>query len=1629
MAKPKKYISSKLKPKRKFLLGGNPEQELYLNDNVTYQAKDGPTQQMQQDFNARQQARAEQMANLQQSMVNQQMMANRTANVAEEERKKKEAEGRKAEDKAAKDKAVNTVTTGASKIGKELIKSAIDKPLVVSADAYNAPVWNTAPAYTAQSAGYAAPTLVDPAMQVATTTTGELMPGAVTVGQNQAANVAVTGAKVAETAGQMSNLASAGTSLGLIAAGEGAGYWAKRRQNKIDEGRGYSDYYSDTHYTGREAAGQIAKSTLKGAGYGVSLGHAVPGIGEAVGAAIGTQAGLMVGTAMAGKQYYDTKGVKVFGKQYGAKNKYDENLDPNVIAERNQQAQIKAMGETAAAMDTARLGSMTQYDTNTGFNLKTTTGQMAKYGGKLEYLKGGVAKSLGRGAKEYVGKKHEQGGIDLPGNIEVEGGETEQNNYIFSATLKLPTGLTYAQAHKNLLASGASSEEIKQLALSQEAAAGRNPNEIKTMKFAKYGGSLQYDKGGKKEPDIVVGGRTKEYWQDLSQDCFKNPFGSGCAPRSKIAGNYAMRDNGFNKYIALNGVAPVNIWGGYEDSIPINTYEEYLNWIDKNTLARGINRNSKYDMQNYNEARNFVIEESLKKDPSLKREDLENYTDEQLQDLGAKYKIAGKDSFVDQYLGGMSRGRLNNLSREEFEYYKGQRNNPDSEIYNPANGTTIPEAERMSAELPGMGTAVEFNTNTPAGEYSEQAAKDAPKTRKGKEVFNRLQNSLKEKAAQKAEANKVYNSNELPEATVTGSKPQQQPVTTETPSNYFTSGQFAADQRAQGPTTIKGRDKKYWQDVECIRDPKTGDCMSSAKTAELQEKFGPRYRTVALNNFNLKSAALSGEINPEAMTENNKLDNLYRNGEGGWNPGREELRMDPKSLQYLERPFTDQEIAYYKGEADSPNTPSYVVDNRLVRETETPSPSMKGKDAIKFERTQPQLAQYNLPNITVNNTSTFVPDEEQVTQNTVKSEIKAASPEFLKEKGFVKQDNGEYETLDADKNLITYDPKTKEYRYITTKKVNTPDGYRMGAAISFSNYDDINKIKTELDTFNKKDFNNAEKTEFTKNLEKKYLGKTSTEETNETEKPKTTTTTNVDASAYKPPVTTQSPNAVTTNPPVTTNTTTTNPPAVTTNTTATNPPVTQTVTTNNPPVTTQTNNPPVTNTNTNMPNPDNNQPKANPTYNTYNMPYQYTATGKGALDYSDPNVAGGIWSGDKYNTEWKPLVSGTMSDAGKADKVISYLENYSGQDAADVKAKIAGKTREEKIAIINRLATDNKVGPFHNAVLEGINTTKETPPPPAPPVEDNKVYKGQDIPEVTVTGEKIPPLPNRPEYKDQNIGWIQGIPAAAAMFSNIKPANYTPELSSQYVQPGAIGRANIGRVSYNTEGAANQGNLAAMNQALQNMSGPGAVAGMLAAKTKADQQSLAIANAEQNQNVGLAAKEAEMNAGISRFNVGNAMQAQTTNAGIGMQNNAAINQSRQYNAGAKMQADMYNLETKLGAGEKAVNTIAQYDMDKRQLKASERYAKATDYSGALNREQVYNDLKRASQDPNNKDFYGKSEAELWDYTRRYDKQMYGDRGNVIIANNTANKEEQKKFGGAKKYVSRLGDLKNVKYKV
>ncbi|MEX0595731.1 MAG: hypothetical protein WD512_04455, partial [Candidatus Paceibacterota bacterium] len=90
-----------------------------------------------------------------------------------------------------------------------------------------------------------------------------------------------------------------------------------------------------------------------------------------------------------------------------------------------------------------------------------------------------ATKPIGNDAVRYEGPQHEQGGIpvDQNGNptnpqqatAEVEGNETRQGDYIFSAELTLPdSDMTFADAHEQLLKKGATEEEIEQLAQLQE---------------------------------------------------------------------------------------------------------------------------------------------------------------------------------------------------------------------------------------------------------------------------------------------------------------------------------------------------------------------------------------------------------------------------------------------------------------------------------------------------------------------------------------------------------------------------------------------------------------------------------------------------------------------------------------------------------------------------------------------------------------------------------------------------------------------------------------------------------------------------------------------------------------------------------------------------------------------------------------------------------------------------------------------------------------------------------------------------------------------------------------------------------------------------------------------------------
>lgn len=1393
MAKPKKYISSKLKVKRKFVLGGDTQQELYLNDNVTYQAVDAPTAMLQQQFDANEQLKAKQNTAIFGNQMARQMDYLQDLNADIEKRKKAEETARQQQAEADKQTVNQQVTQTAGKAGKQIAKDAkagLFNTVTPVASNYYSPTW--APVTPAPVAPVGpAPVMINPAMQTATSTTGDLFAGAPTVGQNMATTTTTS------SIGQ--NAAAIGKSIGgaaLVAAPAIVGQIASNQLNKADDRQikreGRSQYFDDTDYSRKEFNAQLLKSTGKGATMGGTIGSVVPGIGTGIGMAVGAGVGVIYGTGKALHERRKTTGKNWFGE----KNVYDENLDPTVIEKRNREAQIKAMTDTATAMDNARMSSMLQTDLNTGFNLKTTTGQMAKYGGKIEYLKGGVAKSLGRGAKEYVGKKHEQGGIDLPGNIEVEGGETEQNNYIFSATLKLPTGLTYAQAHKNLLKSGASSEEIKQLALSQEAAAGRNPNEIKTMKFAKYGGPLKYNKGGSTEPPIKVKGRSKEYWENLPVDCAQNPNQSGCYKKPEdFATSWLDNTQRFYNGELANEAINSNL-----------SYDDFLKRFNiKSSRAMSSKARGRDTIKaQEDEIKNNI--ESINKElnnPNISEEDK------------AYYKQNLEDKKIQ--LQNLDKGLLPIPSREEYEFYRGQRNNPDSEIYNPANGTTIPEGERMSAELPGMGTAVEFNTGQRNSPDMPSYVTDERLTPKEKEP-TKFSEKTKDAAVP------------LPKISADVRRPMY------------------PDPKLRMSGVL------FMKDLEVFQDNATGEYV---------------YRAPDKTEI-----ARSSDQNTASLKAQKNLDKR-RKSIGVAPPANNTITEDNKMYQGADLP--EVSITGERPKVNTEVTNTTTQNNLPVNNTVTTTNQNLPTNTTQTNNNQP------IVNTNPSGTVTYTTSDKAVTKPTVSPTDN--KPRFFMGATRIVDENGNVKVL-TDKPLTGHNS-------MAGSRLGTPTIEGL-ADVRYNSYDAAGNLKKDEDYKNKvggaslsfSDAVNDRETIAGTDWGKRWGYKTgmSAGEAQAAH----------DAFASE------------------------------------------------------------------MRTKFDQSPDEMLGYYQYLIDSGYTTDKDGKRTYGKDSFG---------------------------DDARAIYENLKSKGHIDSE----GKIKPTALSYLKEQATDEFVGPIHNAAgaytLKGKPTTNkivENTPPPGPVETPKRDY----------TMELPPPPKYTPTEFNNRIGLLQTIPAAYAIANPINVKPIAPSLAMGYVTPGAVGRANIGRVSYNTERAANQGNLSAMNQALQNMSGPGAVAGMLAAKTKADQQNLAIANAEQNANIGLAAKEAEMNTGISRFNVGNAMQAQTTNAGIAQQNAARMQQASQFNTQLKYAKDVENREQILGALDRGAQTIVQGDIDKRKLQSTERLAGIYDAYQAYNR------------------YLGATQAQ----------------------NNAAKKEEEKttqvaKFGGAKKYISRLGDLKNVKYKV
>jgi len=144
-----------------------------------------------------------------------------------------------------------------------------------------------------------------------------------------------------------------------------------------------------------------AGSALKMAGQGAAIGTMIaPGVGTAIGAGVGAIAGAVTGVKQNNKL---------------------EALRADQLALNDRQI----LGRSSARL--------ANYDTRGANNNQI----YAKMGGQLptKYFNGGELTPLSSETMEVNGASHEQGGVQIAPDVEVEGEETINKNYVFSDAL------------------------------------------------------------------------------------------------------------------------------------------------------------------------------------------------------------------------------------------------------------------------------------------------------------------------------------------------------------------------------------------------------------------------------------------------------------------------------------------------------------------------------------------------------------------------------------------------------------------------------------------------------------------------------------------------------------------------------------------------------------------------------------------------------------------------------------------------------------------------------------------------------------------------------------------------------------------------------------------------------------------------------------------------------------------------------------------------------------------------------------------------------------------------------------------------------------------------------------------
>jgi hypothetical protein len=193
------------------------------------------------------------------------------------------------------------------------------------------------------------------------------------------------------------------------------------------------------------------------------------------------------------------------------------------------------------------------------------------------------------------------------------------------------------------------------------------------------------------------------------------------------------------------------------------------------------------------------------------------------------------------------------------------------------------------------------------------------------------------------------------------------------------------------------------------------------------------------------------------------------------------------------------------------------------------------------------------------------------------------------------------------------------------------------------------------------------------------------------------------------------------------------------------------------------------------------------------------------------------------------------------------------------------------------------------------------------------------------------------------------------------------------------------------------------------------------ANTKTNQQMLGIAQQEQNQNRQLAAEEGKLGMQASMFNAENEQKRQMFNT--------EFNQKER----------QYRREDILGALDTGAARIAGIVKDDRAFKADERLANALDETGSYDRFTILEQLNKEAKRKNSP-YANTTEAERRRIAAAMHKELnpegyigmseytklQEEKAKLQKERDEAEKKNQAKFGGARQYVSRLGELKGVR---